>query len=264
MTPRGGSVLVARDISVTLEGRAVLRHVDLDVSEGEVVALLGANGSGKSTLVRSAVGLVSLSGGEVELFGTPLRRFRGWHRLGYVPQHSRAVAGVPATVQEVVMSGRLPRRPFVGLAGRADHQAVLGAVSRVGLIDRLRSPLAELSGGQQQRALIARALAGDADLLIMDEPTSGVDHENQESLAELLGGLVNDGTSILLVAHELGPMRDLVDRVVVLGDGQVVSAGDVSAAVHEEHEQVHHHAEPPEPHLEVPPSGGPWGEGVFR
>ena len=253
------TVLSVRDASVTLEGRPVLRHVDLEVAEGEIVALLGANGSGKSTLVRAAVGLVPLDEGQVELFGTPLAKFRAWRRLGYVPQHSRAVAGVPATVQEVVMSGRLSRRPFAGLAREADHDAVTAAVARVGLPDRLRSPLAELSGGQQQRVLIARALAGDADLLVMDEPTSGVDHESQESIAELIGGLVNEGASVLLVAHELGPMRSLVDRVVVLGDGQVVSTGGVDAAVHEEHEQVHHHAEPPEPRPEVL-----GGEGVFR
>jgi zinc transport system ATP-binding protein len=253
------TVLSVRDASVTFEGRPVLRHVHLEVDEGEIVALLGANGSGKSTLVRAAVGLVPLDEGQVELFGTPLAKFRAWRRLGYVPQHSRAVAGVPATVQEVVMSGRLSRRPFAGLARTADHDAVTAAVARVGLVDRLRSPLAELSGGQQQRALIARALAGDADLLVMDEPTSGVDHESQESLAELIGGLVNEGASVLLVAHELGPMRNLVDRVVVLGDGRVVSTGGVDAAVHEEHEQVHHHSEPPEPRPEVL-----GGEGVFR
>jgi zinc transport system ATP-binding protein len=251
--------LQVRVASVRLEGRPVLRDVDLEVSEGEFVALLGANGSGKSTLVRAAVGLVSLDSGEVELFGTPLRRFRAWRRLGYVPQHSRAVAGVPATVHEVVMSGRLSRRPYAGLARRADHDAVVGAVSRVGLADRLRSPLAELSGGQQQRVLIARALAGDADLLVMDEPTSGVDHDHQEILAELLGGLVHDGSSVLLVAHELGPMRSLVDRVVVLDDGRVVSTGGAEAAVHEEHAQVHHHTDPPEPRPEVL-----GGEGVFR
>ncbi|MFZ0140302.1 MAG: metal ABC transporter ATP-binding protein [Aeromicrobium sp.] len=253
------TVLAVRDASVTLEGRAVLRHVDLDVAEGETVALLGANGSGKSTLVRAAVGLVPIDTGQVELFGTPLAKFREWRRLGYVPQQSRAAAGVPATVQEVVMSGRLSRRPIAGLARQSDHDAVTGAVARVGLVDRMRSPLAELSGGQQQRVLIARALAGDADLLVMDEPTSGVDHDNQESLAELIGGLVNDGASVLLVAHELGPMRTLVDRVVVLGDGLVVSTGGVDAAVHEEHEQVHHHTEPPEPRPEVL-----GGEGVFR
>ncbi len=252
-------VLAVRDASVTLEGRPVLRHVDLQVSEGEIVALLGSNGSGKSTLVRAAVGLVPLDDGEVELFGTALPRFRAWRRLGYVPQHSRAVAGVPATVYEVVMSGRLSRRPFVGLARQADHDAVVGAVLRVGLADRLRSPLAELSGGQQQRVLIARALVGDTDLLVMDEPTSGVDHDSQESLAELLSELVHDGASVLLVAHELGPMRSLIDRVVVLRDGRVVSTGGADAAVDEEHEQVHHHTEPPEPGPEVLGS-----EGVFR
>lgn len=253
------TVLAVRDASVTLAGRAVLREVDLEVSEREIVALLGSNGSGKSTLVRAAVGLVRLDKGAVELFGTPLSKFRAWRRLGYVPQHSRAIAGVPATVQEVVMSGRLSRRPFAGRAHQADRDAVLGAVARVGLTERLRSPLAELSGGQQQRALIARALAGDADLLVMDEPTSGVDHESQESLAELLGGLVTEGASILLVAHELGPMRSLVDRVVVLDDGRVVSTGGAAAAVHEEHEQVHHHTEPSDPRPEVL-----GGEGVFR
>ena len=253
------TVLAVRDASVTLEGRPVLRHVDLEVTEGETVALLGANGSGKSTLVRAAIGLVPLNEGQVELFGTPLAKFREWRRLGYVPQQSRAAAGVPATVQEVVMSGRLSRRPFAGLARQADHDAVTGAIARVGLVDRMRSPLAELSGGQQQRVLIARALAGDADLLVMDEPTSGVDHDNQESLAELIGGLVNEGASVLLVAHELGPMRSLVDRVVVLDEGRVVATGGVDAAVHEEHQQVHHHAEPPEPQPEVL-----GGEGVFR
>lgn len=253
------TVLAVHDASVTLEGRPVLRHVDLEVTEGETVALLGANGSGKSTLVRAAIGLVPLNEGQVELFGTPLAKFREWRRLGYVPQQSRAAAGVPATVQEVVMSGRLSRRPFAGLARQPDHDAVTGAIARVGLVDRMRSPLAELSGGQQQRVLIARALAGDADLLVMDEPTSGVDHDNQESLAELIGGLVNEGASVLLVAHELGPMRSLVDRVVVLDEGRVVSTGGVDAAVHEEHQQVHHHAEPPEPQPEVL-----GGEGVFR
>ncbi|MGH3458481.1 metal ABC transporter ATP-binding protein [Aeromicrobium sp.] len=253
------TVLSVRDASLMIEGRPVLQRVSLQVAEGEVVALLGANGSGKSTLVRAAIGLVPVDEGEVELFGTPLARFRSWQRLGYVPQHSRAVAGVPATVQEVVTSGRLSRRPFVGRPRSGDHEAVRGAVARVGLTDRLHSPLRELSGGQQQRALIARALAGDADLLVMDEPTSGVDHENQEALAELIGGLVGDGASVLLVAHELGPMRGLVGRAVTLGDGRVTYDGPVVGVTHEEHEQVHHHGDPPDPHPEVL-----GGEGVFR
>lgn len=255
MTP----VLSVRKASVALGGRPVLRQVSLEVAEGEIVALLGSNGSGKSTLVRAAVGLLTLDTGSVELFGTPLSRFRSWRRLGYVPQQSRAVAGVPATVQEVVMSGRLSRRPRFGLPRAADREAVAGAVARVGLADRMRSPLGDLSGGQQQRVLIARALAGNADLLVMDEPTAGVDHDNQESLAELLGGLVNEGAAVLLVAHELGPMRPLIHRAVVLRDGQVAYDGAVGGVTGEEHEQVHHHGNPPDRQPDVL-----GGEGVFR
>jgi zinc transport system ATP-binding protein len=236
--------LIVRGVSVALDGRPVLRQVDLDVSPGEFVALLGANGSGKSTLVRAAVGLVPTTGGTIELFGTPLDRFRDRQRLGYVPQRTRAVAGVPATVREVVMSGRLARRRFVGWRTKADVAAVDAAIERVGLADRRRSSVSEMSGGQQQRAMIARALASEAELLIMDEPTAGVDHDNQETLAELLGGLVHEGTSVLLVAHELGPLRALIDRAVVLDQGHVTYDGPVDAIHDHEHVHVHHHDGP--------------------
>ncbi|MET1037226.1 MAG: metal ABC transporter ATP-binding protein [Aeromicrobium sp.] len=240
--------LSVRGLSVALDGRPVLRQVDLDVSAGEFVALLGANGSGKSTLVRAAVGLTPASSGTVELFGTPLDRFRDRQRLGYVPQRTRAVGGVPATVHEVVMSGRLARRRFAGWRNRADVAAVDAAIDRVGLADRSRSSVSEMSGGQQQRALIARALASEAELLIMDEPTAGVDHDSQEALAELLGSLVDDGTSVLLVAHELGPLRPLIDRAVVLDQGQVSYDGDVDAVHDHEHVHVHRHGgEPDQP-----------------
>jgi zinc transport system ATP-binding protein len=240
------SPLAVRGLTVALDGRPVLRQVDLDVSPGEFVTLLGANGSGKSTLVRAAVGLVPASAGTVELFGTPLHRFRDRQRLGYVPQRSRAVAGVPATMHEVVMSGRLARRRFAGWRSRADVTAVDAAIARVGLSDRSRSAVSDLSGGQQQRVLIARALASQAELLIMDEPTAGVDHDNQESLAELLGGLVAEGTSVLLVAHELGPLRPLIHRAVVLSAGQVTYDGPVDVIRDAEHVHVHQHTGQPE------------------
>lgn len=248
--------LVAHGVTVSFEGRDVLRGVDLEVGEGEFVALLGSNGSGKSTLVRAAIGLVPMSAGTVELFGTPLADFRERRRLGYVPQRSRAVAGVPATVREVVASGRLAYRPYFGRSSAKDAAAVAAAIERVGLSDRSRSALDELSGGMQQRALIARALATEAELLVMDEPTAGVDHENQQVLAELLGGLVKEGASILLVAHELGPLRQLIDRAVVLDVGTIAYDGPVDGVVHEDHSHVHHHAE----HERTP---GVPGEGVI-
>lgn len=237
--------LAVRGVTVALDGRPVLQEVDLDVNAGEFVALLGSNGSGKSTLVRAAVGLVPTSAGSVELFGTRLAQFRDRQRLGYVPQRTRAVAGVPATVHEVVMSGRLARRRFFGWRTKDDVVAVEAAIARVGLADRARSAVSEMSGGQQQRALIARALASQAELLIMDEPTAGVDHDNQESLAELLAGLVHEGTSVLLVAHELGPLRPLIDRAVVLKFGAISYDGPVDA-VHDEHSHVHHHGDEPD------------------
>lgn len=236
------SPLAAQGVTVSIDGRRVLRDVDLEVGEGEFVALLGSNGSGKSTLVRAAIGLVPMTGGTVELFGTPLREFRERRRLGYVPQRSRAVAGVPATVREVVASGRLAYHPYIGRNSATDAAAVAAAIARVGLADRARSALNELSGGMQQRALIARALATEAELLVMDEPTAGVDHENQQVLAELLGELVKEGTAILLVAHELGPLRPLIDRAVVLEAGEVAYDGPVDGVVHEDHSHVHHHA----------------------
>ena len=139
------------------------------------------------------------------------------------------------------MSGRLARRRFVGWRTKDDLAAVEAAIARVGLSDRTRSAVSEMSGGQQQRALIARALAAGAELLIMDEPTAGVDHDNQETLAELLASLVHDGTSVLLVAHELGPLRPLIDRAVVLDQGHVTYDGHVDAIHDHEHVHVHRH-----------------------
>jgi zinc transport system ATP-binding protein len=144
----------------------------------------------------------------------------------------------------------------VGHNSATDTAAVAAAIARVGLADRARSALSDLSGGMQQRALIARALATEAELLVMDEPTAGVDHENQQVLANLLRGLVQDGSSILLVAHELGPLRPLIDRAVVLDAGEIAYDGPVEGVMHEDHSHVHHHAAAPERRPGVP------GEGV--
>ncbi|MET9414787.1 metal ABC transporter ATP-binding protein [Streptomyces klenkii] len=240
-------VISLRGAGASLGGRPVLRGVDLAVHGGEVVALLGANGSGKSTAVRSIVGQVPLTGGELELFGTPQRRFRDWARVGYVPQRTTAAGGVPATVREVVSSGRLARTRF-GMMRRADKEAVIRALELVGMADRLGDPVDALSGGQHQRVLIARALAGEPELLIMDEPMAGVDLASQEVLAEALRAQVARGATVLLVLHELGPLEPLIDRAVVLRDGCVVHDGPPPQAVGQHalpgHDHVHPHAGP--------------------
>jgi zinc transport system ATP-binding protein len=243
-------VIRLRNGVVALGGRTVLRGVDLRVDPGDVVALLGANGSGKSTLVRALVGLVPLTAGEIELFGQPQARFREWHRIGYVPQRITAASGVPATVAEVVASGRLSRMPWFRPTGPADRAAVERALHIVGLADRARDGVAGLSGGQQQRVLIARALAGEPDVLILDEPTAGVDLPSQQAFADALRLLVGTGTTILLVAHELGALEPLVARAVVLRDGRVVHDGPPPPAVGHhadpDHDHVHPHTHPVE------------------
>ena len=242
----GPVVRVSRG-EVALGTRRVLHGVDLVVRHGEVLALLGANGSGKSTLVRSVVGLVPLRSGSVELFGTPLAAFADWRRVGYVPQRVAATSGVPATVTEVVTTGRLSRRgPFRRTTG-ADRKAVSEALATVGMADRARDSMARLSGGQQQRVLIARALAGEPDVLILDEPTAGVDLPSQQAFADAVEALAGRGTTILLVAHELGPLEPLIDRAVVLRNGHVIHDGAPPRAVgdhaHPGHDHVHPHGE---------------------
>ena len=241
-------VIAMADVSVALGGRPVLRGIDLEVRAGEVVALLGANGSGKSTLVRTLTGLVPMSRGEVALFGSPLARFRDWRRVGFVPQRVTATSGVPASVWEVVASGRLSRRPFLRPLRSADRTAIREAIAAVGLADRAHDGCAALSGGQQQRVLIARALAGGPDLLVLDEPTAGVDQQSQQAFADALESLVRRGATILLVAHELGPLAPLVGRTVVMRDGRVAYDGpplapgeglDLHGDIHGDH--GHHH-----------------------
>ena len=233
-----------RDVAVELGGRPVLRGIDLAVSPGEVVAVLGANGSGKSTLVRTLLGLVPTVRGEVELFGTPLDAFRAWERVGFVPQRATATSGVPATVREVVAAGRLSRRtPFVPLR-RSDRAAITAAVDAVGLGGRLGDGVSTLSGGQQQRVLIARALAGEPELLVLDEPMAGVDVQSQRAFADALAGLVVRGATIVLVAHELGPLADLVGRAVVMRDGRLVYDGPPLAAFTDADHGHHHHGVP--------------------
>ena len=238
-------VISLRGATASLGGRPVLRGVDLTVRHGEVVALLGANGSGKSTAVRTIIGQVPPVDGEIELFGTPRRRFRAWARVGYVPQRTTAAGGVPATVTEVVSSGRLSRARF-GVLRKADHEAVRRALDLVGMADRAKDSVNALSGGQHQRVLIARALASDPELLIMDEPMAGVDLASQEVLAATLREQVAAGTTVLLVLHELGPLEPLIDRAVVLRDGCVLHDGPPPKAVGQHalpgHDHVHPHA----------------------
>ncbi|MGI8888982.1 MAG: metal ABC transporter ATP-binding protein [Nocardioidaceae bacterium] len=250
------SVLAVRSGNLLLAGRPILRGIDLTVRAGEVVAVLGSNGSGKSTLVRGLMRLAPWRSGEVQLFDIPLPRFRDWHRVGYVPQHLTLTSGVPATVKEVVSSGRLSRRRLLLPMRPADRVAVRDAISTVGLSDRTHDAVSHLSGGQQQRVLIARALATEPELFVLDEPNAGVDHHSQVGLASTLATLVDAGATVLVVLHELGPLAAMITRTVVLHDGRIAydgpPVGDPAESAAQDH--VHHYPRTRPDH--VPLEGG--------
>ena len=199
------------------QGPPVLRDVDLAVGQGEFVAVAGPNGGGKTTLVRVALGLERPTRGEALLFGEPAHRFGRREALGYLAQRAQLGLDAPATVREVVTAGRLPRAGLIGRLGGSDRERVAEAIARVWLAQVADRPLQRLSGGQQQRAFIAKALAADPELLVLDEPTTGVDVEAQDALAGLLERLHRElEVTILYVAHEFGAIERFVDRLVLV------------------------------------------------
>ncbi len=228
---------------VTLGSTVAVDDVRFALMPGEFLALLGPNGSGKTTLVRALLGLVPLSGGRLALFGQPLGDFRGWGRIGYVPQQGSTAPTGAASVLEVALSGRIARTRRFRRYGRADRMAALDALDVVGLRDLAAAPVMRLSGGQQQRVSIARALAGSPDVLVLDEPLSGVDAEHQERVATALRDFNSGGGAVLLVAHGLGPIEELVTREVVMEAGRVVYDGphhpDHVHADHAHHRDSH-------------------------
>jgi zinc transport system ATP-binding protein len=229
--------------------RAVLTDATLTIHRGEIVAVVGPNGSGKSTLMKGILGLNEQVAGSVTLFGVPSQDLHERARLGYVPQRHTLSASVRATAEEIVATGRLPRINWLGRLRATDRQIVARSLEVVGLADRAATEVSTLSGGQQRRVLIARALAGQPDVLIMDEPTAGVDAASQHVLADVLERLVEREVTMLIVTHELGALERLLTRIVVVDGGHIRFDGTPAAyvaqrdAVHHDHDSHHHDLE---------------------
>lgn len=223
------------------QGPPVLADVDLAIDRGQFVAIAGPNGGGKTTLLRLILGIERPSAGEAILFGEPADRFSRRDAIGYLAQRAQLGVSAPATVREVVAAGRLPRVGLVGRAGPRDREMIGEAIARVGLTDVAHLPLARLSGGQQQRAFIAKALATEPELLVLDEPTTGVDAEAQEAFAALLDRLHRElGVTILYVSHEFGSVERFVERIVLVRGG-IVFDGSPSALPALWHDPSHVH-----------------------
>ncbi|RUM89811.1 MAG: zinc ABC transporter ATP-binding protein [Thermodesulfatator sp.] len=217
-------VVEVEKVSFSYDGEPVLEGVSFRLFSGDFCALIGPNGSGKSTLLKILVGLLRPQEGQVRLFGKPLSEFRQWHRVGYVPQKVTALVDrvVPLTVAETVALGLAARQD---LSRQERHLRVVRALERVGLAGKENRLLRELSGGQQQRVFLARALAGEPELLLLDEPTTGVDFASQERFYELLGKLNQEGLTILIVTHDIGVVDRHVKQVACL-NRRLVFHGD--------------------------------------
>jgi zinc transport system ATP-binding protein len=229
------SVVKLEDVWVSYHETLALRAVDMEIEDGEFLGLIGPNGSGKTTLIRVILGLVKPDRGKVEVFGVPPDRLGAKHHLvGYVPQRSQGDWSFPVSVLDVVMMGRYGRIGLFKRPSAADREVAMQALEDVQMQDLARRQLAELSGGQQQRVLIARALATEPKLLLLDEPAAGVDAYGEEKFYELLKGLKEQqGLTIVIVTHDIAVVSAHVEKLACLNQtlythaspAEVITAG---------------------------------------
>lgn len=199
----------------------VLDGVDLALGPGELAVLAGANGSGKSTLLKLCVGLLRPEAGTVRLLGGDPRDPGIRRRIGYAPQGLRVATSLPVSVTEVVASGLVPAKGLFRRMDRRDWSRVNAALDAVGLGDLSAECMFELSGGQQQRAILARALVGDPEVLLLDEPTTGIDQQVRPAIAAELRRRADAGTTVVVVSHDPDDFHDVCDRILVIDRGRV-------------------------------------------
>ena len=222
----GNGAIVVRFDTVTCgyDGPPVLRDVDLQVSRGAFVGIVGPSGAGKTTLLRAMVGAVPRLNGRVTVGGRPVV-FGSTPKVGWVPQLETVDWNFPATVREVVLMGRWSHRSWLPWPDRSDQELVDRLLERLGIGGLGDRHIRSLSGGQQQRVFLARAMIGEPDLLLLDEPTSGVDIKTRDDILHLLADLNQDGMTIILTTHELNSVAAHLPWVICV-NGRVIAEGD--------------------------------------
>ena len=225
------SPLSIHDVTVAYERRPVLWDIDYDAPSGQLVAIVGPNGAGKSTLIKAVLGLVTPASGGIAIFGRPYREQRS--RVGYVPQRESVDWEFPVSALDVVAMGRYGRIGWFRPVSRAHKQAALRCLGQLGMEDLAHRQISQLSGGQQQRVFLARALAQEADLYLMDEPLAGVDAATERTIIDLLRDLRAQGRTCIVVHHDLQTVREYFDHVVLL-NRRIVAAGPVATTFSDE------------------------------
>jgi zinc transport system ATP-binding protein len=211
-------IIEIKDVTYRYEMDVVLEDINLAVPKGAFLAIVGPNGSGKSTLLKLILGLLKLQKGQISLFGEDSSRFKGWEKIGYVSQKANSFnTGFPATVFEVVSSGLTKKLGLFRFLSKEDKQKVRQALEAVGMEKFDNRNIGELSGGQQQRIFIARALVSEPEILILDEPTVGVDAHHVSTFYQMLTDLnKNHHITLLLVTHDIGTISEKVSHVACL------------------------------------------------
>ncbi|MDR6905887.1 manganese/iron transport system ATP-binding protein [Agromyces sp. 3263] len=212
-------VLRLRGAAFTHPGGSGVSGLELDVSPGDAVALIGPNGAGKSTLLNGVLGLVPLTEGSMQIAGSGEHARNGM--IGFLPQSTELDPDFPISLEQVVMQGRYRRLGLFRWPGRADRAAVRAALDAVGLGELAKRPFGELSGGQRQRGLLARALAAQPRLLLLDEPFNGLDQPNRDALIATIRTLKAQGVAVLVSTHDLELARVVCDRVVLVNGTQL-------------------------------------------
>ncbi|CAN7378620.1 manganese/iron ABC transporter ATP-binding protein [Rhizobium sp. LjRoot30] len=217
--------LEVQNVSVTYRnGHTALRKASFSVPRGTITALVGVNGSGKSTLFKSIMGFVPLAEGTVTILGLPAREALKQNLVAYVPQSEEVDWNFPVLVEDVVMMGRYGHMNWLRIPSRRDRDMVTDALKRVGMEEFRKRQIGELSGGQRKRVFLARALAQEGQIILLDEPFTGVDVTTEEQIIELLKALRDEGRVMLVSTHNLGSVPEFCDRTVFV-KGTVIAAG---------------------------------------
>ncbi|MFC0582531.1 metal ABC transporter ATP-binding protein [Micrococcoides hystricis] len=216
--------VTVRDLSVAYRNNVALQHANLSVPTGSVFGIVGPNGAGKSTLLNGILGLIPTLHGSVKFFDQPLRRVR--KRVGYMPQNTSVDWDFPTTVKDVVLMGTYQRLGWFRRPGSAEKDIAGAAMERTGVADLAKRQIGQLSGGQRQRVFLARTLAQEADIVLLDEPFAGVDARTQAAIIDVLHGLRDEGKTVVMVHHDLGTIPQYCDHVALL-NGTVLAAGPV-------------------------------------
>ncbi|MHB8574208.1 MAG: metal ABC transporter ATP-binding protein [Dehalococcoidia bacterium] len=213
-------------VTVRYGRRVALRDVSATMWPGSFIGVIGPNGAGKSTLLKAILGIVPLSGGEVRIFGRSIADGRS--RVAYVPQREAVHLDFPVTVFDVALMGRYRQRGWLRLPAQADREIAREALAQVTMLDRAHDQIGQLSGGQQQRVFLARALAQQADVLLLDEPLNGVDARTQETLLEIVEQLRGQGKTIVMATHDLNMAADTCDCIACVNHNLIAygPAGD--------------------------------------